>query len=79
MDYCICGRLLDTVLSPSCADCRIDPARLQDVIALRAQIAQLERERDGAVARANRAERQRDHWRRSFYNQTSPDVFQIGV
>lgn len=77
--YCLCGSPRDTPLSPYCDDCRIDPARLNTVSALRAEVDRLVEERDAAVENAQRWERTAGHWRRSFYNRTAPGVFQIGV
>lgn len=78
MEHCLCGRPTDTHLSPFCQDCRLDPARLNEVIALRAEIEKLQQERNVAVGRAERAERTASFWETRWHGAHAPETYYIG-
>lgn len=48
------------------------------VIALRAEVARLERERDAAVARAEKAEMRAAYYHTAYHRKTTPELHRIG-
>lgn len=84
-ELCICGEPLDTALALWCQDCRDDERRRfaataarNELLALRAKVVTLERERSEALARLNSARVIADHYRRAYYKRRNPDLFLIG-
>lgn len=54
------------------------PDPVETIFALRAQVSQMERERDAAVARAERAEANAHYWYAAYYRVRNPHLHPIG-
>lgn len=54
------------------------PDPVETIFALRAQVGQMERERDAAVRRAERAEERAAFYHTAYHRKSSPNLHQIG-